>query len=81
MATLEAIIRKQLITHLVARAITCPYTGRALDVRTCVVLNDADGDPVMVIAPEAYAVIGKSAAALFALADKGLTVDINTLIR
>jgi hypothetical protein len=81
MVSLETILRKQLITDLVRRAITCPYTGRVLDVRTVVVFNDADSDPALVIAPEAYEAIGKSAAALFALAERGLNVDMNTLYR
>ena len=51
-------LRKQLVRSLVQRAITCPLTGAVLDVRTVAVVNDADGDPAIVLSPEGADVPG-----------------------
>lgn len=52
--TIQDVLRRELVRYLVSKTITCAYTGLALDVRTCVVINGTDGDPVVVISPEAY---------------------------
>jgi hypothetical protein len=50
---LKDAIYAEWILGMVQRAIFCPYTGSVLDVRTCTVLYDADGDPAQVMSPEA----------------------------
>ncbi len=40
-----------LIKMLVQRHIFCPLTGNLLDIRTCVVVLDKDGDPAHVFDP------------------------------
>lgn len=54
---LVAHVRKALVTALVQRSITCPRTGAVLDVRTCVVLLDTDGDPAIVLSQGGWAAI------------------------
>lgn len=51
---LVAHVDAQWIRSLVMRAIMCPITGQVLDVRTCHVIRDSDGDPAAVIAPGAW---------------------------
>ena len=50
--TLEKILRDELVRYLVSKAIFCPITHQVLDERTCVVLNDTDGDPLIVLSPD-----------------------------
>lgn len=80
MDTLEAILRDQMVTYLVSRHILCPRTREVLDARTCVVLNDEDGDPAFVVSPEGWKQITKDPDTLDRLAQRGLTVDINTAL-
>jgi hypothetical protein len=61
------------IRGLVMRAIFCPVTGESLDVRTCHVFRDEDGDPVAVIAPGAYARLDADRLAVITAA--GWTLD------
>jgi hypothetical protein len=49
--------------------------GHVLDVRTCVVLNDRDGDPRAVLSPEGWAAISDENKAL--LDSLGVTVTTN----
>lgn len=43
--TLADILRKELKRSIIQRQITCPITGKVLDVRTAVFSVDNDGDP------------------------------------
>lgn len=52
--TFEQTIRQNFVKFLVQKAIFCPLTGDVLDVRTCVVILDKDGDPTAVISPDGY---------------------------
>jgi hypothetical protein len=61
---LQEHLRTQLVRYLVQRAITCPITGDVLDVRTCAVVLDADGDPAAVFSPEGGRLIAATAGAL-----------------
>lgn len=49
---LSTVLRERMIRHLVQRKITCPVTGKVLDVRTCTVISDEHGIPEFVYAPE-----------------------------
>ncbi len=79
-ADLQTIIRPQLVRALVSRAITCPRTGEVLDVRTCVVLLDTDGDPLAVVSQRGWVEISGEPATLAALADAGVHVDRSTVV-
>lgn len=56
---LETTLRRNLLRFLVQRAIFCPYTGTVLDMDTCAYVNDADGDPHLVMSPEAGKVLAE----------------------
>jgi hypothetical protein len=71
---LEKKMRDTLVTYMVQRLIFCPVTGSVLDVRTCGVLVDADGDPAYVCSPEAYAAITQTPEIIASLASKGLHI-------
>lgn len=75
--TLEDILRKQMVSYLVSRNITCPVTEKVLDTRTCVVLTDRDGDPAFVLSPEGWAAVRNNAEARTALEGHGLTLPEN----
>ncbi|MBF4592042.1 hypothetical protein [Curtobacterium sp. VKM Ac-1395] len=70
--TIQDVLRRELVRYLVSKAITCAYTGRALDVRTCVVINGTDGDPAIVISPEAYDAMTQDTRD--ALTERGFTI-------
>ena len=61
-----------LVKYLVQRQIFCPITGNVLDVRTCLVFEDEEGDPAAVYAPEVRA--GLTPEILEKLSKKGLTL-------
>lgn len=44
-------MHRQMVKALVQRNIFCPVTGEVLDMDTCTVILDSDGDPAMVFAP------------------------------
>lgn len=67
-------LHDMLVMTMVQRNIFCPITGAVLDVRTCGILFDSDGDPAYVCSPEAYAAIVATAPVREALAAKGLHV-------
>ena len=73
MTDLEIILRNEMVKYLVQKTILCPGTGEVLDVRTCVILNDADGDPVAVLSPTGWARITPENREV--LAERGITVD------
>lgn len=75
-ATLSDYLHQVLVTHLIAKNIFCPHSGVVLDERTCVIVNDAGGDPVAVFAPEGWAMITEDQRT--ALANGGYTVDERT---
>lgn len=50
--TFENTIRKNFVRYLVQKSIFCPVSGDVLDVRTCYVILDSDGDPAYVVSPE-----------------------------
>lgn len=68
---MQQIIDDELIRHLVAREITCPRTGKVLDMRTCLVIRDGDGDPIAVLDPSVADDVEVSAR----IAEKGWTLD------
>lgn len=53
--------RKGMIRAMVQKAIFCTVSGDLLDIRTCVVVLDADGDPAAVFSPEGYRIIKRVA--------------------
>jgi hypothetical protein len=44
-------MHKELIRFMVQKHIFCPITGNVLDMDTCAVVLDADGDPTAVFDP------------------------------
>lgn len=50
---MRATLERNLVRYLVQRTIFCPVSGDVLDVRSCAVIRDDDGDPVYVISPRA----------------------------
>ena len=77
MDTLETLLREQMVTWLISKAITCPVSGALLDVQTCVVLVDADGDPARVLSPEGWKTLAARPGALDTLATFGLSREAN----
>ncbi|MGV8883567.1 MAG: hypothetical protein ACOH19_15585 [Rhodoglobus sp.] len=75
--TLESILRDQLVSCLVSRAITCPVTRAVLDVRTCVTFTDADGDPAYVVSPEGWAAIKTNTKGRAYFEGRGFTLPEN----
>lgn len=78
--TLETILRREMVRHLVSKAIFCPITHTVLDADTCVVLNDTDGDPLIVVSPAGWEQIAENVENHVRLAERGITVDINTIL-
>ncbi len=68
-------IRKQLVKALVQRLIFCPIEKTVLDIRTCVVVVDSDGDPALVLSQEGWAKIAAVPNAL----NEGYSVDETTV--
>lgn len=52
--TLQTQIHREMVRGLVQKQITCTVTGDVLDVRTCIVLVDRDGDPRHVLSPAGW---------------------------
>jgi hypothetical protein len=77
MSTLQETVHREMVRHLVSKAITCPLTGAVLDVRSCVVLVDSDGDPVYVMSQTAWTLLTPEQVA--ALQAKGFVVDPATV--
>lgn len=65
----------EMIRHLVGRNLgICPVTGRTdVDVRTCWVLRDSDGDPHMVMSPGAWDTVSEENRAF--IRAQGYTLD------
>jgi len=56
MNSLKDMIYKEWILGMVQKQIFCPINDNyVLDIRTCVVVLDPDGDPTMVMSPEGWA--------------------------
>lgn len=68
----------EMVRGMVARQITCLRTGEVLDVRTCVVLVDRDGDPHTVLSQDGWAQVVASGGDV-KLAALGVTVDETTV--
>lgn len=77
MQDIEERMRKQLVRFLVQRNITCPATGEVLDMDTCVVLVDSDGDPKAVLSQAGWAAMDDAHKAKLAAMD--CTVDPATV--
>ena len=54
---IEKKMRQELVRYLVQKTIFCPWKGTVLDMRTCVVMVDTDGDPAAVMSQEAWQTI------------------------
>lgn len=74
MTELINLMHQRMIRHLVQLATTCPLTGTVLDVRTCAVLTDSDGDPIAVLSPEAAQQIAANPIKTAALGARGVTL-------
>ena len=70
--TIQDKMLHELVRFLVSKAITCPYSGDVLDVRTCVVINGTDGLPAVVISPAAWDAMSQDTRD--ALTERGFTV-------
>lgn len=68
---IQQIIDTEMVRHLVSRDIQCRMTGKVLDVRTCLVVRDAEGDPLAVLDPS----VAGDEALKQRIADKGWTLD------
>lgn len=51
MLDMETTMRRGMVLAMVQRQIMCRFTGDVLDVDTCAVVLDADGDPMDVASP------------------------------
>lgn len=79
-STLETKVRRELLRAVVAHAITCPITGEVLDMDTCVVFVDGDGDPRAVTSQVGYQTILRvDAGRLDVLKAGGIVVDETTI--
>lgn len=76
---LQTHLRAELVRYLVKRNITCTRTGEVLDVRTCVVLLDSDGDPAAVLSQEGWREILADPRIMADLAAANFTVDPSTV--
>ena len=74
MAGIETVVRRNLVKSLVQRAILCRYTGALLDMDTCAVIVDRDGDPHTVVSPSAADLIEANEDAMRGLADGGYAI-------
>jgi hypothetical protein len=54
MVELADILRKEMVKYLVQKEIFCPITQKVLDMDTCVVVNDKDGDPALVLTQDGW---------------------------
>lgn len=78
-STLTTHLRGQLVRSLVQRTIMCPRTGEVLDVRTCVVINDTDGNPIAVVSQDGWKVIAAEVRTQERIAAAGWAVDPTTI--
>lgn len=77
---IENILRQNFVKYLVQKAIFCPISGDVLDVRTCVVVLDSDGDPSAVFSPRGYRqLLDASERTGLGVLAAGYTWDENTL--
>lgn len=51
---MQEYVTHQVYAHIVGRAMTCPATGAVLDVRTAVVVEDAQEKVLGVLSPEGW---------------------------
>lgn len=57
---MQTTVRREMVRSLVMRRITCSITGQVLDMDTCAVVIDADGDPIDVADPAVMDVLPAS---------------------
>lgn len=78
---LQAKMHRELIRYLVARAIICPVTGEVLDMDTCVVFLDTDGDPCLVLSQGGYTALSTDRPDVLVLLceQKSMTLDPATV--
>lgn len=76
-ADIRTVVRRNMVKYLVGKAIFCPVSGEVMDVRTCVVLIDAEEDPIYVMSQAGWA--ATSAKQRETLARMGYVVDPGTV--
>lgn len=76
-ADIRTAVHAGMVRSLVMRAMTCPRSGEVLDVRTCVVLLDDDGDPTAVLSQRGWRTLPDDIRA--DLTTAGVTVDPTTV--
>lgn len=67
-------VRRNMVKGLVQRTMFCQYTGTILDMDTCGVVVDSDGDPVQVISPSAARSILDTERLVASLSEKGYSI-------
>lgn len=76
---IEEMMRRELVRYIVQRSIFCPVSGVVLDMDTCTVILDSDGDPAFVVAPS----VGKKMKEMLDAGERvlaeGYTLDETTL--
>lgn len=75
----EAMMRKSLLLNIVQRDITCRLSNKVLDIDTCVVILDSDGDPFAVFAPEGYKMMLDTGYPPEQMLQEGYTFDQSTI--
>lgn len=73
--SLKEMMDERMIQFLVQKTIMCPITGKVLDMDTCAVVRDRDGDAVAVYAPEVLDALDDEKTET--LAAKGYVVEQN----
>jgi hypothetical protein len=77
---IEEMMRRELVRYLIQKTIFCPFTGAVLDMDTCTVILDSDGDPAIVCSPEAGRLIKeKIDEGITVFTNEGYTLDESTL--
>lgn len=71
---MERTVRQEMVRALVMRRITCRFTGRVLDMDTCAVVLDPDGDPMDVADPSVLELLGD--AGIKAIEDEGCSIAV-----
>lgn len=74
---IQQIVDTELVRRLVSRDIQCRMTGKVLDVRTCLVIRNANGDPLAVLDPS----VAGDESLKRRITDKGWTLDTRNVKR
>ena len=80
----ERKMQRELLRHIVSKTMFCPVSGSVLDVRTCVVFVDTDGDPSQVLSQSGWQRLVEvsernGADAVRILAEQGIFLDRSTV--